>query len=375
MSKKIRTLDELRDSRLLFDKTIPPFGYFLILIVTIFLAGVIIWSTYAVKPYMITATGTVTSTESNYVMPSFTGEILESHMQEGMLVDKGDLLFTVKSTDYDLQEEQLASNREAYVTQKEQYEKLVKSIKDNKNYFDGANPEDSLYYSTYEVYQSQVRQSTVDTSTYKSYGYSDEQIQNELLKNEGKVTELYYSAIQSAENSISECELQIASIDSQLSAIGSGQSSYGVRASGSGVLHMLADYKPGMVVQTASAVATITPENAGTIIEAYVSTADMARMKEGDHVDLTVDGLNQSIYGTIEGTVIQIDSNVTSMDGENGSTTQVFKIKVQPESNYVISRSGDKVNLANGMTVQARIEYDKVTYFHYVLEKVGLLVR
>lgn len=375
MSKKIRTLDELRDSRLLFDKTIPPFGYFLILIVTIFLAGVIIWSTYAVKPYMITATGTVTSTESNYVMPSFTGEILESHMQEGMLVDKGDLLFTVKSTDYDLQEEQLASNREAYVTQKEQYEKLVKSIKDNKNYFDGANPEDSLYYSTYEVYQSQVRQSTVDTSTYKSYGYSDEQIQNELLKNEGKVTELYYSAIQSAENSISECELQIASIDSQLSAIGSGQSSYGVRASGSGVLHMLADYKPGMVVQTASAVATITPENAGTIIEAYVSTADMARMKEGDHVDLTVDGLNQSIYGTIEGTVIQIDSNVTAMDGENGSTTQVFKIKVQPESNYVISRSGDKVNLANGMTVQARIEYDKVTYFHYVLEKVGLLVR
>ncbi len=29
---------------------------------------------------MITASGTVTSTESNYVMPSYTGEILECHM-------------------------------------------------------------------------------------------------------------------------------------------------------------------------------------------------------------------------------------------------------------------------------------------------------
>lgn len=371
MSKKIRNIEELRDSRLMFEKTVPPFGYFLIIIVTVFLVGIIIWSIYAVKPYMITASGTVTSTESNYVMPSYTGEILECHMEEGMLVEEGDLLFTVKSTDYDLQEEQLVSNREAYVKQKEQYEKLVQSIKDNKNYFDGAAPEDSLYYSTYEVYQSQIKQSTVDTGMYKAYGYSDEQIEAELLKNEGKVAELYYGAIQSAENSISECELQIASIDSQLSAVGSGQSSYGVRAASSGVLHLLADYKPGMVVQTASAVATITPENAGTIVEAYVSTADMARMKEGDRVDLAVDGLSQSVYGTIEGTVMQIDSNLTSMEGENG-TSQVFKIKVEPESTYVISRSGDKVNLANGMTVQARIEYDKVTYFHYVLEKIGL---
>lgn len=371
MSKKIRNIEELRDSRLMFEKTVPPFGYFLIIIVTVFLVGIIIWSIYAVKPYMITASGTVTSTESNYVMPSYTGEILECHMEEGMLVEEGDLLFTVKSTDYDLQEEQLVSNREAYVKQKEQYEKLVQSIKDNKNYFDGAAPEDSLYYSTYEVYQSQIKQSTVDTGMYKAYGYSDEQIEAELLKNEGKVAELYYGAIQSAENSISECELQIASIDSQISAVGSGQSSYGIRATSSGVLHLLADYKPGMVVQTASAVATITPENAGTIVEAYVSTADMARMKEGDRVDLAVDGLSQSVYGTIEGTVMQIDSNLTSMEGENG-TSQVFKIKVEPESTYVISRSGDKVNLANGMTVQARIEYDKVTYFHYVLEKIGL---
>ena len=34
-----------------------------------------------------------------------------------------------------------------------------------------------------------------------------------------------------------------------------------------------------------------------------------------------------------------------------------------------------KVNLSNGMTVEARITYDEVTYFDYVLEKLGLLVK
>ncbi len=42
-------IEELRDSRLLFEKTVPPFGYFLIIIVTVFLVGIIIWSVYAVN--------------------------------------------------------------------------------------------------------------------------------------------------------------------------------------------------------------------------------------------------------------------------------------------------------------------------------------
>ena len=31
----------------------------------------------------------------------------------------------------------------------------------------------------------------------------------------------------------------------------------------------------------------------------------------------------------------------------------------------------DKVNVTNGMTAVARISYDKVTYFDYILEKLG----
>lgn len=375
MSSKAKSLDELKDSQIMFDKDLPPFGYMIMSIFAVLIVGVLIWSMYANKAYMIRAQGTVTSSESNYVMSSYTGEIKESYMEEGKLVSEGDVLFVVKSIDFDLQQEQLQSSKERYEKQEKQYDKLIQSIKDDQNYFDAGNPDDSLYYNTYETYKSQVAQSDVDTSMYKAYGYSDEQIQNELVKGQEKKSEQYHAAIQSAENAKKEIENQLSSVDSQMSALGNGKTEYEIKATSTGVLHLLSDYKKGMVVQTAAPVATISPEQADTIIEAYVSTADMARMHVEDPVQIEVNGLSQSIYGNIEGTVERIDSNVTTLEGGESGSSQVFKVRILPDMNYLISKDGDKVNLANGMTVEARIIYDKLTYFDYMLEKLGVKYR
>ena len=342
MSKKIKSLEELKDSRLLFDKNPPAFGYMFIFTVTVFLVVAVIWSIKAPKIYTIQAQGTVSNEDANYVMCTYTGEIFDCNLVEGMIVEKGDVLFKVKSTDYDVQEEQLLLNKESYEKKIEKYELLVKSIKDDTNYFDQNNAEDELYHSAFESYKSQVEQNTIDTSAYAAYGYSEEQID---------------------------------SIDAQLSAVNSGQNEYAVTATASGVVHLLNNYKNGMVVQTTQSVATITPENSDCIIEAYVSTADMARMKEGDSVQIVIDGLAQNVYGTISGTVKQIDSNVTAQSNNDGTTTQAFKVLIAMDNNYVVSKSGDKVNVTNGMTAVARISYDKVTYFNYVLEKLGLKTR
>lgn len=375
MKKQMKTMEQLRDSRLLFEKKLPAFGFILILIITFSLTGVIIWSVYAHKSYMIISQGTVTSSDAVYVMSAYSGVIEESYMQEGKLVGEGDVLFTIRSTDYNLQEEQLLLNRKAYENRLEKLELLIKSVKDDINYFDSSKAEDSFYYSSFEAYKSQVAQNTFDASTYKSYGYSDEQIENEIKKNQAKIEEIYHSTIKTVESSINEVSLQIASIDSQLSAIESGQTEYSIKASNSGILHMMADYKEGMVVQAGNTVANIMPENSDIVIEAYISTADRARIKEGDTVQLAVDGLAQSIYGNITGTLASIDSNLTSLESQNGQSNAVFKIRIKPDSTYLVSSSGNKVNLINGMTLEARVTYDEVTYFNFVLEKLGLITR
>ena len=73
MSKKIKSLDELRDSGFLYEKKLPSFGFMIILIVMFAMVGVVVWSMYAHKSYMIISQGTVTNTDSSYVMPAYTG--------------------------------------------------------------------------------------------------------------------------------------------------------------------------------------------------------------------------------------------------------------------------------------------------------------
>jgi multidrug resistance efflux pump len=376
MNKQFKTMEQLKDSRLLYEKNPPVFGYILIIIITLLLAAVIVWSIYTPKIYMINSTGIVQSTNKNYVMSPYTGQIIGISIYEGKGVSQGDVLFTVKSTDLDLQGEQLEGQRAIYENQIGQYQKLVKSIKDDTNYFDQSRADDSLYYSQYETYKSQVAQQQIDVSTYKSYGYSDEQIAAELEKNQNKITEIYYSAIKSAEDSILQCQTQLDSINAQLAAVGSGQSEYAVTANATGIIHMTADYKEGMVVQAASAIASIASEQDEYVIQAYVSPSDTSRVNVGDKADVAVSGLTQSVYGTITGRVTKIDSDITmSQNGDEGQSESYFKVEVKPDDTYLVSKEGDKVNLSNGMAVETRIQYDKVTYFNYVLEALGVLTR
>ena len=198
MNKQVKTLNQMTDSRLLYDKNPPAFGYMIITIIFILMAAIIVWSRQAPKIYMITANGIIESENKNYVMSSYSGQVAEVYMEEGSMVIKGAPLLKIKSTDINLQVLQLEEQKELFVKRVEQYRKLVESIQDDINYFDAGNTEDSLYYSQFEAYKSQIRQNTVDISQYKAFGYSDEQIQEEMNKNQAKITELYYSSIQAA---------------------------------------------------------------------------------------------------------------------------------------------------------------------------------
>lgn len=376
MNKQVKTLNQMTDSRLLYDKNPPAFGYMIITIIFILMAAIIVWSRQAPKIYMITANGIIESENKNYVMSSYSGQVAEVYMEEGSMVIKGAPLLKIKSTDINLQVLQLEEQKELFVKRVEQYRKLVESIQDDINYFDAGNTEDSLYYSQFEAYKSQIRQNTVDISQYKAFGYSDEQIQEEMNKNQAKITELYYSSIQAAESSVLELEMQIASIDAQMTALNEGQGEYTVTANASGIIHLITECKEGMVVQAASSLASISTMQDEYMITAYVSPQDMPRISVGNKVDIAVAGLAQTLYGTISGEVVSIDSDITFAQGTaNQDSTQYFKVRIKPDYTYLISKDGNKANITSGMAVEARIQYDKMTYFDYVMEALGVLTR
>ena len=134
---------------------------------------------------------------------------------------------------------------------------------------------------------------------------------------------------------------------------------------------------------TDAQIKTMMEQNQSEIQALYYSTMQSisqsitSAQSNVDNLQAQIDALNtgandyyQYSYGTLTGTVTAIDSDVTT-----STSASYYKMTIKPDSTYVVSRSGDKVDLSNGMSVTARVEYDQVTYFEYAMEALGVLFR
>ena len=370
MTTTIQNLSDLQDRRIMMDKKLPPYGYAFVILTGLFMIFLVIWSTQTNRIYVSQNSGVVQAANKTYIMSSYSGSITELNIAEGSYVNEGDLIAHIKSTDLDMQQDSLQSQLDIYKKQKSQYEKLVKSIQDDKNYFSETDIDDQPYYYQYETYKSQVAQKAFDASPYQAAGYSDEQIKALMEQNQSEVEALYYSTLQSISASLTSVQSNIDNLQSQMDALNTGANDYYIYAPTSGVIHMDTPYKVGMVLSAGTPLATVASENSDLEVVAYVTLNDRPLLHVGDPCKIAITGLSEYSYGTLTGTVTSIDSDVTA-----SSSGSYYKMTITPDSTYVISNSGDKVDLSNGMSVTARVEYDKLTYFEYAMEALGVLFR
>ncbi len=370
MTTTIRDITELQDRRIMMEKKLPPFGYALVLLTAALMVFLVVWSTKNYRTYVSQSSGTVQAANKTYIMSSYSGSITELNISEGSYVNEGDLIAHIKSTDLDMQQDSLESQLAIYKKQKSQYEKLVKSIQDDKNYFSETDSDDQPYYYQYETYKSQVAQKAFDAAPYQAAGYTDEQIKTLMEQSQSEVESLYYSTLQSISANLTSVQSNIDNLQSQLDALNAGANDYYIYAPTSGVIHMDTPYKVGMVLSAGTPLATVASENSDMEVVAYVTLNDRPLIHVGDPCKIAITGLSEYSYGTLTGTVTSIDSDVTS-----SSSGSYYKMTITPDGSYVISNSGDKVDLSNGMSVTARVEYDKLTYFEYAMEALGVLFR
>lgn len=134
------------------------------------------------------------------------------------------------------------------------------------------------------------------------------------------------------------------------------------------MVHLNNNISKGMVLQAGGAIGSITNTSEDIIIEALISEADRPRIDINQEVEVVVQGLSQSEYGVIVGKVTKIDEDAT-IDQEKGNI--FFKIKVEPNKNYVVGSKGQKVILKPGMVTETRVKYEKISYMQYFAEKLG----
>ena len=218
MTTTIRDINELQDRRIMMEKKLPPFGYALILLTAALILFLVVWSTKNYRTYVSQSSGSVQAANKTYIMSSYSGSITELNIAEGTYVNEGDLIAHIKSTDLDMQQDSIQSQLDIYKKQKSQYEKLVKSIQDDKNYFSETDIDDQPYYYQYETYKSQVEQKTFDASAYQAAGYTDAQIKTMMEQNQSEIQALYYSTMQSISQSITSAQSNVDNVQAQIDA-------------------------------------------------------------------------------------------------------------------------------------------------------------
>ncbi len=262
----------------------PPYGYAFVILVGIFMIFLLVWSTRTNRIYVSQNSGTVQASNKTYIMSSYSGTLTELYISEGSYVNEGDLVAHIKSTDIDMQQDNLESQLKIYQTQVwTSTISCCSASRTTRTTSVRRNPEDQPYYYQYETYKSQVEQKTFDPSAYQAAGYTDAQIKTMMEQNQSEIqaSVLLHHAVHLPEHhQRPEQRGQRAGADRRL------------EHRCQRLLHLCSHlrcdphgyppYKEGMVLSAGSPLATVASENDDVEVVAMVTVNDRPLLHVGD---------------------------------------------------------------------------------------------
>ena len=355
---KVYNLNEITDSKILYDRKPPAFMKYIILIVTALIIALLIWANKSVKTYMVKGQGLVVSENKFHIMTKGSGEIKDVFIKEGSEVKEGDVLFTTNGLESELQLEQIIAQINTYTRRIELLTLAEENATNGTNKFDPNNEEEIEFYNKLSATYIARKEFEVNKESLKSQGYDDKQIEEYAKTQKNKLNEQYYKTISEFTNEKNQYELELSKLIAQKEALEKGKEQYKVVAQKTGVIHLNTPLTSGMVLQGGTLIGTITSKTEELTIETMLHSTDRPRIHVEDEVALAIGGLLQSEYGTIPGKVISIDEDAT-IDNEKGNV--FFKVKVKPDKTYLEDSKGEKVNLTLGMVAETRVKYEKIS--------------
>ncbi len=365
------------NTRLLYERDLPPFGYIIVIVVFLILLNSFIWANVTKKTDVIINNGIIESANKNYIVNPYSGKIKKAFVKEGEKVKTGSLLFIIKSFDKSLQKEQLDVQKKElenslpkYYKEIRQYGKLKKSITDGENYF-SSKENDSYYYHAYETYRRQIEQETLTKKALKEAGFKNSQIESELEKNKIYLEEIYHSKMAEIDSKINDRKMEINTITSQIKGLETADNEYRITAPNEGIIHLNYECKKGDVVNYGETIASISDSTKEYYVKTRISPKDRVKINVGDPVEMEVEGMIQSVYGTISGTVISIGNDITVNKDGNNNLVEYYDVKIKINDRELINSTGEVFPIIKGMNVETRIKYDKITYLDYLKEELG----
>lgn len=340
------TLEELRSSRIQYDKKPPRLLFLTIFITLIGIVGIIVLSCFTYKTEVIRASGILSSDNKTYVMSKTQGEIKEVYKNSGDYVSKGELLFEIDDNQVNSQIIMIESKANLIKEYVDKYDSMISYL----NHIDLSNDISNLHSDDNELNSMINEIKGKDTLEEKQ--------------------ELISSYVNQLKQTLFQYNYEYLGYKGQIDGYNVLKKDYKIYANSDGYLTYTIDLKKGMVIGNDSLGTisdTLTKEN--SIVEVYVDASNKAFLKEDMDVEMVVGGLSQTKYGTLKGKVIAVSND--SIVNENNI---LYKIQIKP-SNITLKQKNNEVELKNGMVVESRIKYEKATWMNWCLKRIGVIDR
>jgi len=348
-------LSRLSDSRIQYMRNPPKFTYIFILIVIVALVVCAAWSMYAVKAEEVQSMGIVSTVDKHPISAEVSGMVSEVVLEEGGISYAGDVLFRLDATEVDLQIRKASSDLESVNARMSNIDAMVSETRKSDPRQPFRESGDQMeFHALFEKYLS-------DLGPYRFATGIDAAERDRLID------ALNMQTRASLISERSSCAASASGLEAQLEALQLARGRYDVRALGGGTVHYDADILRGMYVQAGTLVGSVSGGDGDRVVEMYVLSGDRSKIDIGQECRFTVDGLAQTEYGSLRGTVRDISSDAIVQQG-----AIIFKVTIGFDATHISDSKGGEVEIRNGMTVRAWVTYEKVTYFKYFMEQIGL---
>jgi HlyD family secretion protein len=150
-----------------------------------------------------------------------------------------------------------------------------------------------------------------------------------------------------------------------------------IRAPQDGVVHNLATFTPGAVVQPGTALLQVVPKRDALRAEVALANEDVGFVEVGQRVKLKLAAYPFQKYGLLQGRVVQLSADAQAPEAAAKATGAAhvtppltYKAVIELDSQHLPLPSGGALPLAAGMAVTAEIHQGRRTVMEYLLSPV-----
>ncbi len=292
----------------------PRFVHFsIVLIVALILTG-IIWAYFSKIDIVITAPGSVRPQgDLIKLQPIVSGRLSEVLVKEGQTVKVGDILFRLDSKENEAELEKARNSRER---------------------------------AALSLSEARVQEEAAQKDWQRTQDLMEAGVLSHVELERKEI------AKRIAEASLHSAEAALRIAEEEERKLGNSLTYLEITAPVSGTVTSLMSRNAGEVVTAGSVLATLAPENAPWIVEAFVSNKDAGalRQRTGDRVKLKFDAYSFRDYGLGEGKLLSVAPDA-SADPKLGLA---YRVEVGIES-LTLKRGHREGQIQLGMSVQAEI--------------------